>query len=236
MLHTAIILAGGFGTRLQDVVKDLPKPLAPVNGQAFLTYQFRYLKHFGIQQVILSVGYLADKIHAQYKNNYLGINIIYAIEQEPLGTGGGIRLALETCEDKQVLVLNGDSFFDVPIDQFYEQHQLQVSSVSLALRKVQDASRYGTIERDERHRIIRFREKSGEHIPGIINGGIYILDKDIFLQHTPASKNFSIEKDFFENKLGEVDMKGYLFEGYFIDIGIPQDYQQAQHDFKGFKY
>src|SRR4051812_4918576 len=115
MIREAIILAGGFGTRLRSVIADLPKPLAPVNGQPFLHYLFRYLQHYKIEKAVLSVGYLSEKVEAHFGKNYLGIDIEYAHEKEPLGTGGGIRLAMEKCSGAHVLVLNGDTFFDVPL-------------------------------------------------------------------------------------------------------------------------
>lgn len=236
MITTAIILAGGFGTRLQSVVSDLPKPMAPVNGQPFLNYQLNYLKHYGIKKVILSLGYLPEKIKDFYSNNFNGLDIDYVIEKDPLGTGGGIRLALEKCTEEKVLVLNGDSFFDVDLIKFYRLHSQNNSDISLALRKVSNAERYGTIEKDKDHRIISFKEKSGLAKEGIINGGVYILDKKIYSASTPSNKNFSIEKDFFEKELQSIQIKGFEFEGYFIDIGIPEDYTKAQHDLKGFKY
>lgn len=236
MITTAIILAGGFGTRLQSLVSDLPKPMAPINNEPFLNYQLNYLKHYGIKNVILSVGYLSEKIKNFYGNNFNGLTIDYVVEETPLGTGGGIRLALEKSNEPLVFVLNGDSFFDVDLSQFYNLHIQSRSQISLALRKVNDSARYGTIEKNKENKIVSFKEKSGIDREGIINGGVYILDKNLYLQATPSSKNFSIEKDFFEKQLNTFLLSGFEFEGYFIDIGIPEDYLKAQNDFKGFKY
>jgi len=236
VIDTAIILAGGFGTRLQAVVNDLPKPMAPVNGQPFLNYQLNYLKHYGVKKIILSVGYLSEKIKGYYGSNFNGLEIDYVVEESPLGTGGGIRLALEKCKDELAFVLNGDSFFDVDLEKFYSQHAKQNAQVSLALRKVTDAGRYGTIEKNADNKIVSFKEKSGNTKEGIINGGVYIIDKKIYLSSTPANTNFSIEKDFFEKQLNALNIYGFEFEGYFIDIGIPEDYTKAQHDLKGSKY
>src|SRR5687767_6830266 len=124
MLDTAVILAGGFGTRLKTVIADLPKPMAPINENPFLDYQFQFLKHHGIKKVILSIGHMAEKIQEYYKNNFQGIDISYVIENTPLGTGGGIRLALKSSGSREVFVLNGDSFFDVDLAAFYKQHQI----------------------------------------------------------------------------------------------------------------
>jgi D-glycero-alpha-D-manno-heptose 1-phosphate guanylyltransferase len=236
MITTAIILAGGFGTRLQSVVNDLPKPMAPINGEPFLNYQLNYLKHYGIKNVILSVGYLAEKIKAYYGSNFNGLEIDYVVEENPMGTGGGIRLALEKCTESLSFVLNGDSFFDVDLIKFYDLHIQNRSQISLALRKVNNSARYGTIEKTKENIISSFKEKSGIDHEGIINGGVYILDKNLYLQKTPSATNFSIEKDFFEKQLSNSLISGFEFEGYFIDIGIPEDYLKAQNDFKGFKY
>lgn len=234
-IRSAIILAGGFGTRLQSVVSDVPKPMAPINNIPFLNYQLNYLKHYGIDHAVLSVGYLHEKITSYYKNSFNGMRISYVIEDTPLGTGGGIRKALELYEDQHVLALNGDSFFDVNLHEFNDLHNNAASQISLALRKVNDAARYGTIEL-KGDRIISFKEKNGESKPGLINGGVYILNRELFLHHTKPNINFSIEKDFFETNLKTMMISGFEFNGYFIDIGIPEDYTKAQHDFKEFKY
>lgn len=236
MLKEAIILAGGFGTRLQSVVSDVPKPMAPVNGEPFLNYVFSYLKYYGIQSVVLSTGYLANKISSYYQNDYSSIGIQYTKEETPLGTGGGIRLAMEKCKSKDVLVLNGDSFFDVNLNVYYQQHGSFHSDCSLALRKVENAARYGTIKSGDMSVIKAFREKDGLEKPGLINGGVYILDRQIYLSKTPENTAFSIEKDFFETRIQELNIFGFEHQGYFIDIGIPEDYTKAQDDFKRFTY
>lgn len=236
MLQSALILAGGFGTRLQSIVNDVPKPMAPILNKPFLQYQIRYLKHFGIKKIIFSVGYLHQIIENYFGKHFLGIDISYVLEEEPLGTGGGIRLALNACTDEDVLVLNGDSFFDCDLLSLYQFHQKNHSPISLALRQVDNASRFGTIETNPQHKIISFKEKNNNKHLGIINAGIYILNKSIFLQNTPVNVPFSIEKDFFEKNLNKFNMMGYLSDGYFIDIGLPEDFIKAQDDFKEFKY
>ena len=236
MLKEAIILAGGFGTRLREVVANVPKPMAPVNQKPFLDYLLKYLAHYEIKRVILSVGYLAEKIKEHYGNSFAGMEIVYSVEKEPLGTGGGIRLAMEKCKDYDVVVLNGDSFFEIDLHSFYNQYSDSVGDGALALRKVANAARYGTIKLGELDMISAFTEKTGEDKPGTINAGVYILSRDLFLEETEGGKNFSIEKDFFEKKLNILNLYGFTYDDYFIDIGIPEDYKQAQHDFKTFKY
>lgn len=236
MLTEAVILAGGFGTRLQTVVNDVPKPMAPINNEPFLNYVFNYLKHYHIQHVVLSTGYLSEKILDYYKTEFNGIKISYAKEDSPLGTGGGIRLAMEKCNTKDVLVLNGDSFFDVNINSHFNSHQIKKSDCTLALRKVDNAARYGTIILGDSNIIEAFKEKDNIEQSGLINGGVYIINRELFLNKTEVLKPFSIEKDFYEKRIAELNMFGFEYEGYFIDIGIPEDYKKAKDEFKEFKY
>lgn len=223
--------------------------MAPVNGKPFLHYLFVYLKHYNIQKVILSVGYLAEKVEAEFGKNYLGIEVDYAYEKEALGTGGGIRLAMEKCSGAHVMVLNGDTFFDVKLDDFFEMHLGGSSDATLALRRVDDASRYGTIELDGK-RIAAFKEKSlpaaavasgakaGEDVKGsaLINGGVYLLRRKTYLGNTEPGKAFSIEHDFFAKLADKLWLQAFPCEGYFIDIGIPEDYARAQIEFERFPY
>ncbi len=236
MLNTAIILAGGMGTRLKTIISDLPKPMAPIMNVPFLTYQLNYLKHFGIKKVIFSVGYLSEKIIAHYNQSFENISIEYSIEKNPLGTGGGIRMAMSNLNEDLVLILNGDSFFDLNLEQFYNLHLEQKAEFSLALRYVNNSERYGNIEFNSSHQITSFIEKNQLNQSGYINAGVYILSKKLYLQNTKPNINFSIEKDFFEKQLNQLIIKGFEFKDYFIDIGIPEDYLKAQDDFKEFKY
>ena len=236
MLNTAIILAGGMGTRLKTIISDLPKPMAPIMNVPFLTYQLNYLKHFGIKKVIFSVGYLSEKIIAHYNQSFENISIEYSIEKNPLGTGGGIRMAISNLKEDLVLILNGDSFFDLDLEQFYNLHLEQKAEFSLALRYVNNSERYGNIEFNSSNQITSFIEKNQLNQSGYINAGVYILSKKLYLQNTKPNINFSIEKDFFEKQLNQLIIKGFEFKDYFIDIGIPEDYLKAQDDFKEFKY
>jgi len=236
VLNTAIILAGGMGTRLKTIISDLPKPMAPIINVPFLTYQLNYLKHFGIKKVIFSVGYLSEKIIAHYNQSFENISIEYSIEKNPLGTGGGIRMAMSNLNEDLVLILNGDSFFDLDLEQFYNLHLEQKSDFSLALRYVNNSERYGNIEFNSSNQITSFIEKNQLNQSGYINAGVYILSKKLYLQNTNSNINFSIEKDFFEKQLNQLIIKGFEFKDYFIDIGIPEDYLKAQDDFKEFKY
>ena len=221
MLNTAIILAGGMGTRLKTIISDLPKPMAPIMNVPFLTYQLNYLKHFGIKKVIFSVGYLSEKIIAHYNQSFENISI---------------RMAMSNLNEDLVLILNGDSFFDLNLEQFYNLHLEQKAEFSLALRYVNNSERYGNIEFNSSNQITSFIEKNQLNQSGYINAGVYILSKKLYLQNTKPNINFSIEKDFFEKQLNQLIIKGFEFKDYFIDIGIPEDYLKAQDDFKEFKY
>jgi D-glycero-alpha-D-manno-heptose 1-phosphate guanylyltransferase len=140
-LNEAIILAGGFGTRLKEVISDIPKPMAPVNGKPFLAWILLYLKKYGIEKVTFSTGHLSEKIEEYFGSEYDGIKIVYAHEKTPMGTGGGIKLAVQKSQSHTLLVLNGDSFFDVDINEFYAKHRWNGSDFSIAMRKVNNAAR-----------------------------------------------------------------------------------------------
>lgn len=235
MIKEAIILAGGFGTRLSSVVRDVPKSMAPVNGRPFLDYQLDYLDVFGIQKVILSVGHLHEKIIDHYGDHYRDIRIEYCIEEEPLGTGGGLKKAMSVAEGPLVIAMNGDTFYEIDFMKFLHIHRGKESKLSIVLREVDDVSRYGSIERDEDRRITGFYEKNRKSGKGFINGGIYIINKRFFDKHNLPDK-FSLEQDFFEKIYKKEKIYGILCRQYFIDIGVPEDYAKAQEDFKNFRY
>lgn len=219
-----IILAGGFGTRLSSIVKDVPKPMAPVNGKPFLHYIFESLQEEKIERAILSVGHLKEVIQEYFQNNYLGIEIEYAVEQEALGTGGGIKNAFEFIEN-DAFVLNGDTFFDISLSKLKND----TADISIALKAMHNFDRYGTVETDDQKRITAFHEKKYCET-GLINGGIYYFRKSLF-EKIPTERKFSFEKDVLEKHLSDMNIQGIIFDNYFIDIGIPEDYQKAQRDF-----
>ena len=230
----AIILAGGFGTRLKDIVNDVPKSMAVVNGKPFLEYLLNFLSGQGIQKVILSVGYLNDTIQSHFKNHYKNILITYAVEEEPLGTGGGILNALKNVDGNMAVVLNGDSMFRIDLHALQNQHEANNSDITLALRYLEDTSRFGSVIIDQAKQIVGFTEKQTGAGPGYINGGIYLINKGFFTRNEFPGK-FSIEKDCFEKQYSDSRMFGYIARGYFLDIGIPEDYMRAQDEFKQFE-
>lgn len=231
----AIILAGGLGTRLRSVITDMPKPMAPVCGKPFLHYIFLYLKKHGVKLAVLSVGYKWETIRDFFGNNYQGINIRYMVEEEPLGTGGGIAQAMAMV-NSDAFVLNGDTFFDVDLADLYGFYMAWNADIALSLKRMYHFDRYGTVQAGNQNRVLQFYEKQFRQ-EGLINGGVYMLNKNIFnnvaqLQETELPKKFSFEKDILEKHLVALHFCGKEFNGYFIDIGIPEDYKKAQEDFK----
>jgi len=232
MLEEAVILAGGLGTRLKSVVKGIPKPMAEICGRPFLSYILDFLHTQGIERVILSVGYKWEVIKDFFGSQYKNLELEYAIEDKPLGTGGGLKNALKYVCEEEVFVLNGDTFFDIDLNLFYNLHKSKNSKLSIALKKTENTERYGIVEIDENNRIVSFLEK-GKRVSGFINGGIYLLNKNFFNALSPEG-NFSLEKDFLEKFYKDHEFYGFPFDGFFIDIGVPEDYERAGKEFERF--
>lgn len=227
-----IILAGGLGTRLRSVVSEVPKCMAPVAGKPFLWYLLKYLTRYDVDRVILSVGYLREVIMAWIDENgkEFPFAFDYAVEEEPLGTGGGIKLALEKANDPYVVVLNGDTFFDVNLDDLTRNHVVGKKAITLALKPMRDFNRYGTVDYDQiTGTILAFNEKK-ECKEGLINGGVYVINRlaPIF-EELPAK--FSFETAVLEPQCAKSNLLGGVQDGYFIDIGIPEDYNKANVEF-----
>lgn len=234
-VQEAIILAGGLGTRLKGVIDDIPKVMAPVNGRPFLEYLLDYLDHNVIEHVVLSVGYKHEIIQNHFKDQYKSIKIDYAIEDKPLGTGGGIQKAFQYIKGTKTLVFNGDTMFRVNLSRINEFHFSKSARFTIVLRQVEDISRYGSVETNVNNRITRFNEKGVQAGKGKINGGVYLINKSFFTENSFPEK-FSLEKDGFEKMYETQPFHAITCKQYFIDIGIPEDYQKAQDDFKEFAY
>jgi len=226
-INEAIILAGGFGTRLRSEIGDLPKPLAPVNDEPFLSHIFDFLIENNVERVVLSLGFRWDLIVETYGDYYQDLELIYVVEEEPLGTGGGIRLALEQINNDACFVLNGDTLFTIPLGDLENLHLMNEAECSVALKPMWEVERYGNVELHN-DRIISFHEKSFRE-EALINGGIYCLSKSA-LDQFPAGSAFSFEKDYLEKQTDEKQIFGLSFDDYFIDIGIPEDYQKFIDD------
>jgi len=224
-----IILAGGFGTRLQEVVKDVPKPMAMINNKPFLEYLFLYLSRYNIKDVILSVSYKKDIIINHFKNKYKNINIIYSIEKTPLGTGGAIMQAFSYVDSNKALVVNGDTFFNLNLDLFIKNNTKKNFDIILSLKEMENFDRYGSVKvnKDE---VIAFEEKKFYN-KAYINCGTYLIDKRIF-NNMKDINTFSFES-FLETNLSTLNVYSYISNNsYFIDIGIPSDYEKVKIEFK----
>jgi D-glycero-alpha-D-manno-heptose 1-phosphate guanylyltransferase len=222
----AIILAGGLGTRLRGVIGESPKCMAPVAGKPFIQYLFRYLEREGCTRCVLSLGYKSEVVLNWLQSNTPSFEVTWVIEEEPLGTGGGILLALQATQSRQVFVLNGDTLFDVSLQDMAAFHSRNGTIASLALKPLHNFDRYGVVETNETGLITAFREKH-PCSAGSINGGVYCLDRKTLLSQ-PFPQKFSFEKEFLEPQVVLGNLSGYTSEGYFIDIGIPEDYDRAQ--------
>lgn len=224
MIKEALIIAGGLGTRLRGVVDDLPKPMAPVRGQPFLTWLFDLIEKQGVEKVVLATGYKHEKISSFFDFRYKNLNIEYSVEAEPLGTGGAVLMALQKIKGENFFLLNGDTYFEVNFHDFEDFFNSTGSVMSVALHPVKNAARYGTVIL-QGNRIVAFGEKTANK-GGLINGGIYVVNKKWFEENAPGEK-FSLEKDVLEKKISDNLITGYVSDAYFIDIGIPEDYYRA---------
>jgi len=226
-MKEAIILAGGLGTRLYPLTLTVPKPMVPVSDKPFLEYLLTRLKEREYSRVILSVGYLGEQIEAYFGSSWHGLELIYAYEETPLGTGGAIALALTFAKDTNVLVLNGDTFCAIDWQAMALFHIDSNADLTIALKPMKNFERYGNVEMDK-GRVVSFEEKQYVN-SGQINTGVYILNKSLF-KIFPMPEKFSFEVDFLQCKLNEVTVNAFMTDSYFIDIGIPEDYQRAQSE------
>ena len=222
-----IVLAGGFGTRLQHVVADVPKCLAPVNGQPFLAHLFAYLERQYCDHVVLSLGYKHELVLEWLKTKAFTFKVTWVIEKEPLGTGGGIRLASRKCKEEDCFVINGDTLYEVDLKKLWNEREIETKAI-IALKPMLNFDRYGTVVTNEDGYITQFEEKKHKD-SGNINGGIYLLQSinTLFADFPDA---FSLEKDFFEVEAGKGTLKGVICDDYFIDIGVEEDYNKAQKE------
>lgn len=224
----AVILAGGFGTRLQKVVHNVPKPMASVAGKPFLSYLLDQLDRQGCTHAVLAVGYKREVIQNYFGSGYKRISLSYSVEDKPLLTGGALKKALQMVTEDAALVLNGDTFFGVDFSKMMDFHYRTPSDATLAVKELHDFSRYGTVHFDDDYRINKFVEKKA--CPkGFINGGVYVLNHNLF-GDIPQDK-FMMEKDFLEKYVASKVFSAFPCDSYFIDIGIPEDYEKANKEF-----
>ena len=226
----ALILAGGLGTRLRGIVTNIPKVMVDIEGRPFLEYLVLQLKNYSFNDIILYTGYLNVRIENYFGNgNNLGVNIIYSEETEPLGTGGAIKFAENLIAEGDFIVMNGDSFFDMDLDKLISYHFNKRALATMALVEVRGAKRFGSVKIDKNGMIKSFIEKEKKANSNLINGGIYVLNKEIF-KYIPKNKLVSLEKEIFPKLVNSNRFYGISFKNYFIDIGVPEDYKKMQEN------
>lgn len=224
----AIVLAGGFGTRLRSVVDDVPKPLAPVAGRPFLAWLLDGLADSGLRRCILATGYMAEKIEVQIGAQWRGMDIAYSVESEPLGTGGAIRKACNLLSGSDTHVLNGDTYLRYSLAVVQQDVIDHRASLGMALAWVPDVARYGAVVCAE-GMVVAFSEKE-EDGPGFINAGSYFLTCEA-ISRLPQSESFSFEQDFLGGMVKAGEVCAHSATEGFIDIGVPEDYERAQRLF-----
>jgi D-glycero-alpha-D-manno-heptose 1-phosphate guanylyltransferase len=228
MIKEAIILAGGLGTRLRSAVPDLPKCMAPVGGRPFIGYVTDYFRKAGIERFIFALGYKSSYFDEFLQTEFPKGGYAVSHEQEPLGTGGAIRQACGLAVEDTVLILNGDTFFRIGLQELSDFHTSVKADCTLCLRPMENFDRYGVVELTEDKQVSHFREK--QYYPsGLINGGVYALNRQSFLREDLPSI-FSFEKEYLEACYTRRSFFGLVQKDYFIDIGIPEDYRRVQED------
>ncbi|MDR0793525.1 MAG: nucleotidyltransferase family protein [Chitinophagaceae bacterium] len=227
-MNELIILAGGLGTRLRSEVPDLPKCMAPVNGVPFIDYVMQYFQSQKMEKFIFALGYKSEILQEYLIKKYGSSSILFSIEDEPLGTGGAIKLACSKVFGENAFVTNGDTLFKVNTKTLENLHLEKKSRCTLTLKPMKNFERFGVVETDEENRIVQFSEKK-YYAQGLIKGGFYALNIFEFLKkNTP--KKFSFEKDFLEKFYTERNMFASVQDNYFIDMGIPEDYKRAAEE------
>jgi D-glycero-alpha-D-manno-heptose 1-phosphate guanylyltransferase len=227
MIREAVILAGGFGTRLRSVVNDIPKPMAPVRNMPFLSYVLEELRRSSFSKAVIAVGYKHEVIKSYFGNSYSGIELVYSVEKEPLGTGGAIALAVKNIDSENFFIINGDTYFSVDFDRMEKLFVSEKPDILVALKEMSSFDRYGNVS-IQGNKVISFNEKQFCK-KGFINGGIYLVNRKWFIDKS-SSKVFSLEKEILEKAAGKERISAYVSDGYFIDIGIPEDYERASRE------
>ena len=227
----ALVLAGGEGTRLRPLTLTTPKPAMPLAGRPFLSFMLDWIKGHGVTEVILSCGFRSDDVRAVLGDTYEGMHLYYVVENEPLGTAGPVRLALdEGLVEDRLLVLNGDVLTDIDLTAQLAHHERTGARVTLALYPVNDTASYGVVPTDDRGSVEAFLEKSEGPAPtNRINAGAYVVDSGVIEELVPAGRAVSFEREVFPELVGR-GLYGYAAEGYWIDIGAPERYLEATHD------
>jgi D-glycero-alpha-D-manno-heptose 1-phosphate guanylyltransferase len=228
-IDQVIVLAGGLGTRLRSAVPDLPKCMAPVNGKPFIGYVIDYFQKQGVENFIFALGYKSEMFEGFISTKISNDHFQVSVEDEPLGTGGAVKLACSKALQENVLIANGDTLFKINVAILSGFHLQNNADCTLSLKFMQGFDRYGVVEIATDYRVSNFKEKK-YYAEGNINGGVYALNVANFLNKNLPGK-FSFEKDYLEKYFDDGKIFGVEQDAYFIDIGIPEDYQKAATDF-----
>jgi D-glycero-alpha-D-manno-heptose 1-phosphate guanylyltransferase len=226
MIKECIVLAGGLGTRLREAVPDLPKCMAPVNGRPFLFYVINYLRSQGIEKFIFSLGYKHEIIEEYLHTHFSTLSFQCVLEEEPLGTGGAIQLACTKATESNIIVVNGDTLFKGNLQDASLFHSNKDAECTLLLKPMANFDRYGVVQTNKSNLVESFKEKQ-VYTTGNINAGVYLLNIDNFLAKELPEK-FSFEKDYLEKFYLQNLIYALVQDTYFIDIGIPEDYNRVQ--------
>jgi D-glycero-alpha-D-manno-heptose 1-phosphate guanylyltransferase len=224
----AVILAGGLGTRLQGKIPELPKCMAPVAGKPFIDHVIHFLLGQGVRKVIFSLGYKHEVVLNHLKQAHSSLDYTISIEQQPLGTGGGTLLAAQQTQGKEFLLLNGDTLFLTNIAELRQRHEETQAVLTMALKPMVHFNRYGSVIIRPTNQVIGFEEKK-QVTQGLINGGLYLVNRD-WLYSLGLPPVCSFEKDVLESHVNKGRFYSYVSDGYFIDIGIPEDYDRANRE------
>ena len=225
-----IILCGGLSTRLGDITKSVPKVLLEIGGKTVLDWQLEKIKELGVSDVYLAAGHLSEVLRASVGDERMGMTLHHIVEPKKLGTGGAIKFAINTIgSDEPYIVLNGDLLYTHSFGDMLASLQPESDGVLLGTR-VEDAATYGTLEYDEQQHLTAFKEKEGKHVPGYINGGLYMFTAGI-KQYFPEKETFSIEYDVFPFVK---DMYVFESDSPWIDIGVPERLDWAREHYANF--
>ncbi len=217
-----IILCGGLGTRLKTVVSNVPKPMAPIQGTPFMQLQLDRISNFDVDKVVFATGYKKEIIRDYFGDKYKGMELNYSEEDSPLGTGGALKKALTYIDEDCALVMNGDVFLDIDLNEFMEEHKKYNAWETMALKPMTNFSRYGNVIIQD-GKMVEFREKEPTE-KGLVNIGCFIVRKDIFDAFPELGDKFSHEIDYMSKQANKREHRPFIYNGYFVDIGIPEDY------------
>ncbi len=229
-MKDAVLLAGGMGTRLESVSGGKPKPMVEVAGRPFIEYVLDVVRGAGCLRVVMAVSHRWQVMREHFGDAYKGLELCWSVETNPLGTGGAARFAFNSFRLERAFVVNADTLFLVDLRALEHRHWEERAQVTIALKHLEDVSRFGSVELDNDDRVVAFREK-GRHGPGLINGGIYVIERSVFdVRDFPLK--FSIEYDLLQVETDRLRPIGMRSSGYFVDIGIPAELERAQRELK----